>query len=288
MRALRSRAMVLVAFGTCTACSPQEWIAKAAESEEVRFTKDSADLLLRHDLESFARRLPSDSRDAATPETLNKVFEEIPPGQPGEPILVGYQSVTSGGSRQATVSLQYAFPGSFLLVQAQVASAGGPWALYGIHVERLPDSLDRLNAFRLVGKPALHYLVLACCIVVPAFVLSATVWCIRTPIPRRKWLWVVFVLFGLGQVRLNWTTGDVGVNPLYFQLFGAGAMRAGLYGPWFLTFSIPIGAAWFLRRRRLLMAASHAPAAPGFGAAPAESPVAEAQSSDHTPGDPTS
>jgi hypothetical protein len=56
-------------------------------------------------------------------------------------------------------------------------------------------------------------------------------------------------LLGVGKFAVNWTTGQWGFMPLSFQLFSAGAF-APLYGAWTLSISLPIGAIWFLLRRK--------------------------------------
>jgi len=253
---LRPRPIIGMAIlSACLACTPRYWLTKAGASEETRFAKESIGLLLSGDLEALTPRLAPNLRNESTRATLTRMAKGIPPGQAGEPVLVGYNRISSPRFTQTAVSLQYPFPGSFLLVQANVQSSGGAWSLSGLHIQRLTDSLDRLNAFRLAGKLPRHYVVFAACIVVPSLILFALVRCVRTPIPRRKWLWIVFVLFGVGQAGINWTTGEMGVNPFSLQLFGAGAMAAGPYAPWFLSFSLPVGAMWFLWRRPSLVPA---------------------------------
>jgi hypothetical protein len=61
----------------------------------------------------------------------------------------------------------------------------------------------------------------------------------------RKWLWVLFILAGVGKFAVNWTSGEWGIAPLSLQLLSASAV-ASLYGPWILSFSLPLGAIVFL------------------------------------------
>jgi len=167
-------------------------------------------------------------------------------------VLVGYNYFSFPSSKQALVSLQYPFPDAYLLVQVGVQSSGAGSSIYFLHFQRLPDALDKLNAFVLRGKSLRHYLFLALAVAIPALVLVCLVLCLRAPLPRRKWLWVIFVSLGYGQFTMNWTTGEVGMRPISLQLFGAGAQAAGPYAPWFVSFSAPLGALVFLYRRRQL------------------------------------
>ena len=73
----------------------------------------------------------------------------------------------------------------------------------------------------------------------------------------RKWPWVLFIIFGIGKVTVNWNTAEWSVVPVSVQLFSASAVSA-FYGPWLISASIPLGALAFLiyRRTRLASAAT--------------------------------
>ena len=233
-------------------CSAQAWLDKAAASPEAQFAKESVALLWQKDSDSLLQRMAPELRAQATPDQLAKLYAEVPGGSPKQPVLVGYNYFSSSSSKQALVSLQYPFPDAYLLVQVGVQSSGAESSLYALHLQRLPDALERLNAFVLRGKSFRHYLFLALVLAVPAFILVCLVLCLRTPLPRRKWLWVIFVALGYGQFTMNWTTGEVGRRSISFQLLGAGAQAGGPYAPWFISFSVPFGALVFLYRRRQL------------------------------------
>jgi len=61
---------------------------------------------------------------------------------------------------------------------------------------------------------------------------------------------VVFILFGFVQITVNWTDGGININPLYFQLLGAGFSKGSPYAPVLISISIPVGAVMFLLRRK--------------------------------------
>ena len=240
------------------ACTPTYWLKKAETSEETRFAKEAVDLLMHHDVDGLMQRLTPQFQNGHTRQTLDVMVREIPQGEAGQPMLVGYQYFVFGSSREATVSLQYPFPDSFLLAQARVVSTDGRYSLGGLHVQRLPESLERINSFHLRGKSFRHYALLTAALLVVLFILSVLMSCIRTPIPRRKWAWVLFVILGVGKIALNWTTGEIGISPVALQLFGVAMVTAGPYAPWMLSVSFPLGALWFLWRRPSFLAASRA------------------------------
>jgi len=232
-------------------CSPYQVLDDAASSPAGLFAKESVALLLSNDLATLSRRFTPDVAPSATPEALARIRTEIPAGEASGPRIVGFESFRSGQVRRATFTYEYAFPGEYLLALVVVDSSGPAPLIAGLHVKRMPDSLARLNAFRLDGKSPRHFVVLALTVLVAAFVLLALVVCARTPL-RRKWLWLLFVAVGFGKLTLNWTTGAVGFSPIAFQLLGASAFAAGAYAPWILGVSFPLGAIVFLARRRRL------------------------------------
>ncbi|MBI1397584.1 MAG: hypothetical protein GC151_16545 [Betaproteobacteria bacterium] len=80
--------------------------------------------------------------------------------------------------------------------------------------------------------------------------LYALVACIRTRVPRRKWLWIVFIVLGVGKLAVDWTIGECRVFPASMQLFSASAFSSP-YGPWTVAVSLPVGAIEFLLYRKL-------------------------------------
>jgi hypothetical protein len=226
------------------------WLDGAAQSKEAVFAKESVALLFQRDLDALSSRMAPELRTQVTPDVLAKILAEVPAGAPDESRLVGYNSFVSARLTQAFVSLQYRFPAAYLLAQIQVTSSGGEPSITSLHVQRLPASLQDLNAFRFAGKSPRHFVVLALAILVPLLIVLALVLCARTPLPRRKLVRLLFVSLGFGKISLNWTTGAIGFSPLSFQLLGAGFVAASSYAPWILSVSMPVGAILFLVRRR--------------------------------------
>ncbi len=82
--------------------------------------------------------------------------------------------------------------------------------------------------------------------------------CIRTPVAKRKWLWILFVLVGIGAIGVNWTTGQFSFRVATLNLLGAAAVSAGPHAPWFISVGFPLGAImfWVKRRKFLSLAAA--------------------------------
>lgn len=126
---------------------------------------------------------------------------------------------------------------------------GNAMQIEGIHVQPLATSLERANAFTFSGKNAAFYVFFALALLIPLFILATEVFCWRTPIPRHKWPWRIFILLGVTGFTLNWTSGDVQFLPLHIDLLGVGYAQQP-YGPLILQIGIPLGAILFWIRRR--------------------------------------
>jgi len=118
----------------------------------------------------------------------------------------------------------------------------------------MKQSLKEINKFTFIGKSIRHYIVFGLALAIPIFILYVLVLCIRTPIVKRKWLWLLFVALGFVQLSLNWSDGSYSIQPISVALLGSGFFIAGPYAPVILNVAFPLGAVIFLFRRRSLLA----------------------------------
>lgn len=165
--------------------------------------------------------------------------------------LVGLKSSFGNDVKRYDLMYEYAFEGRWMIAEVVIIEQGDRREIAGIHAQMEGRSLEQLNGFSLGHKSAAHYLVLLLCCVSTLLCLTAFVLCLRAPMRRRKVWWALFTLVGFVTLHFNWTTGQGDVQPISFQLFGASAF-ASPYGPWTLGVSIPVGAIWFLIRRKKL------------------------------------
>jgi hypothetical protein len=113
------------------------------------------------------------------------------------------------------------------------------------------ESLEEANRFTFTGKEPVQYVILAAAIGSLALMIYAFVLCIRTPMEKRKWLWIILVFVGVAKVGVDWTTGETFFRLLYIFIPAATAGKD-LYGPWSISVSIPLGALLFLIYRERL------------------------------------
>jgi hypothetical protein len=183
-----------------------------------------------------------------TPALLARISAQFPEGRPKSVKLVGTNTFHKGDVTTYTLRYEYEYPQRWLVGNVVLRKAGGKHAIAGLHVTPIADSLEHVNAFTLAGKRPIHYAFLAATIAIVLFVFVTAFVCLSTPIPRRRWLWVLFVLLGFFSVTLNWSTGAVGFQPISVVLFGASLTKA-FYGPWILKLALPAGAIVFWSQR---------------------------------------
>ncbi|MFI4867515.1 MAG: hypothetical protein ACHQDB_10505 [Steroidobacterales bacterium] len=236
------------------ACSQQDLVQKFASPAEQSVARQYIDLLRQQQYEAIEAAMDPSLGGPSMHGTLVSMAAVLPAGQPTSVTLIGARRFKASGSETVNLTFEYNFSGKWIVANVAVKRNGGNTTIVGFNIYPQPNSLERQNRFTLRGKSAFQYLVLGLAVILPLFTLFALVTCVRTKLKGRKWPWVLFVIFGIGKVAVNWTTGQWGYSFLNAQLFSAGAF-APLYGQWTIFISIPVGAIVFLARRKQLKVA---------------------------------
>jgi len=143
---------------------------------------------------------------------------------------------------------EYEYDDCWLYYTFQIQKKDKDIKVLGINIIPYKNSLHEVNKFTLKNKGFSHFFFLYMMIIIPSFIIVSIIYCFKTPL-KRKWLWIIFMLFGIISFRLNWTTGDFELQLLNIRLLGAGFLRSGTLAPWILSFSIPVGAILFWIKR---------------------------------------
>lgn len=240
-------ALVLLCAGSCSA---QPMFERLIPHEDVEYSKKILRALQTRDFATVESVLNPNIKDGTVRAKLEQVADLFPRESPREVRVIGAQTTIVGDTTYVNLTLEYEFSSRWVLGNLVLEKRTGQNIVNGVHVEQALDSQQRLNRFSLSGKPGLHYVVLVWAVAAPLFVLAVTIVAFRTPIRRGKWLWAVFILFGVCQFSLNWTTGQWGLNPISVALFASGFAKPGPYAPVIITTSFPLAAALFLWKRR--------------------------------------
>jgi hypothetical protein len=242
-------AFLLVAL--LAGCSQEGLLEKFSSPEDRAVAKGYIDLLRAHKFDDIESALDGSIKNPTTRTTLSRMADSIPSGEPTLIKLVGAQNFLQNASRRVNTTFEYNFGDKWLLINVAVLSEAGKKTIVGLNVYPEPGSIEIRNGFDLAGKTGLQYFTLVAAVLAPLLTLYALVLCIRTKLIGRKWPWVIFIVLGFGRLAVNWATGQWDFALLTVQLFSASAF-APLYGPWTISFSLPIGAIVFLLRRTQL------------------------------------
>lgn len=186
----------------------------------------------------------------ATDTSLRQMWTHMYRSEPTSARTVAWTlNVVNGDAAYRVARLYTHREGDVQLSVTMVRRADGPWHADAIHLMRVTpeavkahDAAVEASRFTLLGKSFHHYVVLV------AALASATI-CLGSAIVagiRRRWLWMIGCLFGVGQLTVNWATGAVFFQPLYFALLGAGFLKGlGATDPWLISAALPLPALFF-------------------------------------------
>jgi hypothetical protein len=249
----RSVAITVTALATI-ACDYRAAFERFIPKEDAAFAIDVFEQLRRREFEAVEARLDKSVATVSARSQLEQVAAAFGAEPPQDVHVIGVSSNTINGTiTYVNLTLEYRFSQGWLVAALALHRTGTVRTIDGLHVQPMSDSQEHLNRFTFSGKGLGNYVMLVLTIIVLVFIVGTLVVLWKTHVPRRKWLWALFVAVGIGQFTLNWTTGQVAFQP-QVSLLGAGFVKPGPYGPWFLSVAIPIGAVIFLVRRRRWLA----------------------------------
>lgn len=175
----------------------------------------------------------------------------IPIQNPTKVSLVWTASKCDGGVCDEGIVLEYRYPEERLLFDVVLHKQNSEISIMGIHIRVFPESTLKTYEFRFDKGPR-QSAVFTLAIVLPLFIIYVLILDIRARIGRRKWIWLPFILFGVGRLTVNWTTGIFDFTLFSIQAFAV-RVTPGRYSPWLLSIYFPLGAILFLIYRLLVL-----------------------------------
>ena len=224
-------------------------LARFTPKEADKFARDYIDLLLTNNIEQAKELLDPKVVNSKTQSQLQEIVNLLDKGELISTEVVGVNVFRIRDIIRNTITYQLEFDDAWLLTTVIVDGISKNQKIYSFHVKPIPKSLEEINAFTFSGKSFRHYLILLVAIGMPVFIVYTIVLCVRTKI-KRKWLWIIFMLLGFGRYSFNWTSGQMGFQPLYIQLIPTSVFKGAPYAPWIISISVPIVALLFLLKRR--------------------------------------
>lgn len=187
-------------------------------------------------------------------DSLAVVRNQFPIGEPQYLELVGAGLEARGAWARQFISYQLRGDGGWAGIEALVIQRDEEMYIDLLQATPFPASLQELNALTLRGKPLsqlLFFVMLGCTFL---FCLTVAGMVARTPM-RHRWWWAFVALIGVGQVAVDWTSGEILTRPFFVLLLSAGLERDGQVGPWIMSIAFPVGAILALERRRRALGA---------------------------------
>lgn len=234
-----------------TGCNEGHFLDRIAP-ETTNEAKINFDYLRHRQFDRIESSLDASIDRTTLRDNLEQMAAAIPAGEPLSVKTVGAHA--DWDSRKGTntrVDLEYQFPSQWILVEMIVHTQDSKSAITSFYVRQESQSLEEANRFTLAGKEPVQYAILGAAIGALGLMMYALILCIRTPMEKRKWLWIVLVFVGVAKVGVNWTTGETFYRILYVFIPAATAGND-LYGPWSVSVSLPLGALLFLAFRERL------------------------------------
>lgn len=205
--------------------------------------------LLGREFEEITPYLDPSLEDQITSENLLVLADFFPDGELLKLELIGAHLHNTNSEWHGTYTFELQFSTGWALAEITLIKSGDEITIGGIGGQLTETSQKEINKFSLFGKSIFHYIMLMLAVLLPIFILVTVYFCIRTPIPKRKWLWVIFILIGIGSISINWTTGQLGLKLFLFRLLSVSAVASSSIAPWVLSVSVPLGAILFWIKR---------------------------------------
>lgn len=243
---------VIVLFSSITLanCGQFRHTKRVATAEDVALAEDFVASLRQRHFPQIERRVDPNISGPELRDTLVQMADMFPGPleAPGSVKPVGTNTLGSSAD-ELSITLEYQFRHEWLLVDVSTRITSAGVVVSGFHVRPIPDSVEHMSRFTLVGKTMPQYGVLLLALAGASICSYAFRLCIRTTTGKVRWAWLTVILLGVGKLGINWTTGDTSISPLAVQ-FPAIQAFPHPYGPWLLEVSLPLGAVIFVLRRQ--------------------------------------
>jgi hypothetical protein len=234
----------------CTACNQDELLQKFTTPADQATATEQIDLLRNRRFEELEAHMDPSIKAPNLRATLEKMAQALPADAPSDRKLVGAHTNINNGQRSTDLVWQYRFGDRYVLASCTFARRANQVVVLGMQVNPIAASLESSQSLTFTNKPARHYLFAAAAVLAVLLTLLALIACVLEKDLRKKWLWVIFILFGVTQTSLNWTTGAINFSVGSLLLFSC-SWVAGIYSPWIISVAAPVGAVAYLVRRLL-------------------------------------
>lgn len=229
--------LIALMIASIAACSAAKITESLLTPEERALVRAAIGDVARGDSASLSRKVPAETA-AKIPGAMPNMQRALP--SPPHEIAILNAVVKLGTPRIANVIYQVKGQSGWAVVHASIQTTAGHPTLISLYIERTAVEPRKLNGFSLANAGAGGLAMLAAMLSVAAITIAALIRIWRSGRFDRRWLWTIGALLGFATMRYNWSTGEIGFQPLSFQLMSLGAYKQPIYAPWILAVSVPV------------------------------------------------
>ena len=241
------RLITALLLGTLISCNPNTDLSKIIPTEVDQFARTFISDIQQQQIDECLTKVAENMQNEEGRTFMLNVASGISPLQLDSLNMINarYTSFMGDNPRtNYTVEYEQELDDQSIYFFFTILKEGNDLTITGFDARWIEAPLKKIHAFTFIGKPVINYIFVLLAFVSVGFVIFTLIVAIRTPM-KRKWLWIIGILFTFIKFKLNWTTSEFDFQLLSFQLFGAGFSKSGLIAPWILTFSIPVFAIVF-------------------------------------------
>jgi len=242
--------LLIIPILIITGCSSEFLKEKIVPKVESEFAKVYLNNLQNKNFNYIKQYIDPIIKKDANDEKLLEIADYFPTGELLSTELIGSKVSLFNDNWRGTFTFEYQFSNGWAVANVTLKRNDKDLSVIGFHVYQRDTSQKEINQFTLANKSVLQYTVLTLGIVIIFFTLITLYFCIKTPMQKKKWLWILFILTGIGSLGVNWTTGEYGTQFLSINLFASSAASSGPHSPWIFSISIPLGAILFWIKRK--------------------------------------
>lgn len=230
------------------ACNIEDTIRRTLPDAAVQVSDRAVEYFLLKDSEGLRSIAAPEFIEQATDDALVKLYAYRGSGELISKEIIGaktFASTASGASVLVNYSVELSDKN--LVISVVLKKYERDYLLTTLNVNSAEKAPSGIPPISLAGKSPVHFGVMALSIGIPIFILGTLVACLRTKGVKRRILWAIFILFGVGSVTFNWSTGAIGLSLLRFNLFGVGVLYE---NSWIFRIGVPLGAIFWWARQR--------------------------------------
>ncbi|MGK7390696.1 MAG: hypothetical protein ACNS60_10100 [Candidatus Cyclobacteriaceae bacterium M2_1C_046] len=241
------RILTALLLGTLISCNSNNDLSNIIPIEVDQFARTFITDIQQHQIDECLSRVADNMRNEEGRNFMTNVAFGISSLQLDSLDMINARYTSFMGKNPTTnyiVEYEQELDEQSIYFFFNILEEGNKLTIIGFDARSMEIPLKKIHAFTFAGKPMINYIFFAIAITSVGFIIFTLIAAIQTPI-KRKWLWIIGILFAFIKFKLNWTTSEFDFQLISFQLLGAGFSKSGLAAPWFLTFSIPVFAIVF-------------------------------------------